>query len=188
MKKENETKVLTKECISTALLVLLEEKPYEKITISEITEKAGVSRMAYYRNYKDKDDILITCIRDAETSFLNDIMEKSLPFKQMITEAGKFFLQSAGVLHVTNDLPVSKKALGEITSNIFKFWSRFSVDMKKSYTVIFNTGAVVSVFNEWVERGARESAEEIADIICSNVSDEIIEEYNRLISLNGSAH
>ena len=128
--------MLTKECISTALLVLLEEKPYEKITISEITEKAGVSRMAYYRNYKDKDDILITCVRDAETSFLNDIMEKSLPFKQMITEAGKFFLQSAGVLHVTNDLPVSKKVLGEITSNIFdndscRFNSNFATIMNR---------------------------------------------------------
>ena len=39
---------MTKECIFTALLILMEKKPYEEITITDIAKKAGVSRMSYY--------------------------------------------------------------------------------------------------------------------------------------------
>ncbi|MBR6940531.1 MAG: TetR/AcrR family transcriptional regulator, partial [Clostridia bacterium] len=51
----SESNNLTRECITTALLIIIREKDYDEITITDITEKAGVSRMAYYRNYKSKD-------------------------------------------------------------------------------------------------------------------------------------
>ena len=36
----------------------MKKAPYEKITISQIAERAGVPRMTYYRNYKTKEDVL----------------------------------------------------------------------------------------------------------------------------------
>ncbi len=45
--------------IAMALLDLLNVKPFEKISISEITEKASVSRVSYYRHYSSREDILI---------------------------------------------------------------------------------------------------------------------------------
>jgi len=47
------------DCIYEALLQLMRDRPYRQITISDITRRAGVSRMAYYRNYAEKDDILL---------------------------------------------------------------------------------------------------------------------------------
>lgn len=44
--------------IYTALLQLMQTHPYQEIRIKDIVERAGVSRMAYYRNYETKDDIL----------------------------------------------------------------------------------------------------------------------------------
>ena len=66
MEKMNEVNLLTKECIVTALLRLMDTKNYSDISITEITNLAGVSRMAYYRNYKNKDEILINCLLDKE--------------------------------------------------------------------------------------------------------------------------
>lgn len=57
--KDNDIHQLAVDCIYQALVQLMETKPYEDITITDITKKAGVSRMAYYRNYREKDDILI---------------------------------------------------------------------------------------------------------------------------------
>ena len=37
---------------------LLEKKDLKKITISELVERAGVSRAAFYRNYSSKEEIL----------------------------------------------------------------------------------------------------------------------------------
>lgn len=44
--------------ISQALLLLMHEKPYAEITISEITHKAGVNRSTYYRHFDTKESIV----------------------------------------------------------------------------------------------------------------------------------
>ena len=38
----------------------MEKEDYEKITVIDITKRAGVSRMSYYRIYQSKDDIIET--------------------------------------------------------------------------------------------------------------------------------
>lgn len=48
----------TKECIYTALILLMEQHSYDKITVTDITKKAGVSRMSFYRHFDSKDDVI----------------------------------------------------------------------------------------------------------------------------------
>jgi AcrR family transcriptional regulator len=43
--------------IFDAFMLLLDEKPYGKISISDISTKAGIARQTFYRNYNNKDDI-----------------------------------------------------------------------------------------------------------------------------------
>ena len=57
MKKKNQSNQLARECIVTALIQLTEQKPFSAITVSELTQRAGVSRMTYYRNYTSKEDV-----------------------------------------------------------------------------------------------------------------------------------
>ncbi|MFH0401292.1 TetR/AcrR family transcriptional regulator [Streptococcus sp. A23] len=53
-----EANQLTKESLETAMLFLLEKKELKHISVSELVRKAGVSRNAFYRNYKSKEEIL----------------------------------------------------------------------------------------------------------------------------------
>lgn len=48
----------SKHWMEDALLQLMEQKNYSKITVKDITEKAGVSRLTFYRNFESKEDIL----------------------------------------------------------------------------------------------------------------------------------
>lgn len=57
-KSNKEANQLTKESIETAMLFLLEKKDIKQISVSELVKKAGVSRNAFYRNYKSKEEIL----------------------------------------------------------------------------------------------------------------------------------
>ena len=41
-----------------ALLALLDKKPFEFITISEICEEAGVNRSTFYLHYENTSDLL----------------------------------------------------------------------------------------------------------------------------------
>jgi len=48
----------TKSWIFDAIMLLMDEKPYAKITVSDITEKAGIARQTFYYTYNDKDDVI----------------------------------------------------------------------------------------------------------------------------------
>ena len=66
----NKVKVLneiTKRSIIEAFLLLLQNQPYEKISISDIVKKAGVARVSYYRNFDSKESII--------TAYLNSIFK-----------------------------------------------------------------------------------------------------------------
>lgn len=49
----------SQEWMQTALFQLMEKKPYSMISVTEITERAGLARQTFYRNYQDKDEILL---------------------------------------------------------------------------------------------------------------------------------
>lgn len=59
MKKESTHTKLLKTYIDEALILLLGKKGFAEITIKEITEKAGVNRSTYYRNFNSKEDIVM---------------------------------------------------------------------------------------------------------------------------------
>ena len=46
------------EYIINALFNLMKKKNFENISITEITNKAGVSRNSFYRNFNSKEDIV----------------------------------------------------------------------------------------------------------------------------------
>ena len=59
MNMNNEQKnTYVKKQILTALLELLKEKPLSDISVSELTSKAEIGRVSFYRNYQNKEDIL----------------------------------------------------------------------------------------------------------------------------------
>ena len=53
-----ESNRITKECLQIALMKLMAKKDFDKISITEITTLAGVSRTAFYRNYESKEAII----------------------------------------------------------------------------------------------------------------------------------
>ena len=58
MKRKNVTSDMMRGYMADALLMLMAKKDYANITISEITQKAGVNRSTFYRNFISKDDII----------------------------------------------------------------------------------------------------------------------------------
>src|ERR1700730_12837635 len=55
------TRVLLRE----ALIALIEEQGFDSLTVSELTERAMVSRAAFYRNYQDKYDLVEQIFEEA---------------------------------------------------------------------------------------------------------------------------
>ena len=70
----------TREKIVNALLTLIKEKPLSTITITELTQLAGVSRMAFYRNFSTKEEVF--------SSHLKDILQKYQELQDIIAILG----------------------------------------------------------------------------------------------------
>lgn len=55
---KNKQNIFVRECIWAAIFALIKEKDFEKVTITEIIARAGVSRMGFYRNYDCKESVI----------------------------------------------------------------------------------------------------------------------------------
>lgn len=58
MDKKNEANALVIECITTALLEMMRKQSFDSITITDLTKRAGVGRVSFYRNFTSKKEIL----------------------------------------------------------------------------------------------------------------------------------
>ena len=54
----NKTALTSQSAIADALLNLMEEKPYTRISVSEICKTAGVSRQTFYTLFASKDNVI----------------------------------------------------------------------------------------------------------------------------------
>lgn len=165
---------LIKECIFVALMILMEEKCFYEITITEIAKKAGVSRMSYYRNYSSKEDIII--------SYLDRMFENYL---KIISDYGKddyyhrkyWFL----ICFKENERLVRNLIHHELTYLVLERMNKLADRVckltinEKSYlpdmdlqNVRFATGGLFNVILNWINSGMTVREEEIASILCGN--------------------
>ena len=173
MERVNEANVLTKECIVTALLRLMETKSYQSISITDITNLAGVSRMAYYRNYKNKDEILIKHLTDQEKRLLIDIHgEKVDTFRDVILLVSNFFLENAKVIQAIYDAGLAHMLTEMLEERVYNYFPIASAAKSGRYAVHYYVGGILSVFKLWFDGGMKESVGEISEIIFNLINNE----------------
>jgi len=63
----------TQKLLREALIELIEERGFEALTIGEITERAMVSRAAFYRHYQDKYDLVEQIFEEAMSALLSEV-------------------------------------------------------------------------------------------------------------------
>jgi AcrR family transcriptional regulator len=61
-----------------ALLSLMEEKDYNRITVEEITERANLGRATFYLHYKDREDLLLEQFADLIDNLAQQIARLSV--------------------------------------------------------------------------------------------------------------
>src|SRR6266545_4128330 len=60
----------TQKLLREALIELIEERGFDALTIGELTERAMVSRAAFYRNYQDKYDLVEQIFEEAMSALI----------------------------------------------------------------------------------------------------------------------
>lgn len=169
-----------------ALLSLLERKPFEYITVSEICEKAGVNRSTFYLHYENTRDLLketIAYILDSFTSYfdvnaenitsrfancdlpeLNYINEKYLhPYLLFIKENRRVFFAVLSQPITFDSNIIFQRLFDNIFSPIL---DRFHYPRdEQNYVMMFYLNGITAIITEWLKDDCKKSIEEISIII-----------------------
>jgi AcrR family transcriptional regulator len=65
----------TQKLLRDALVELIDERGFEALTVGELTERAMVSRAAFYRTYRDKYDLVEQIFDEAMSALLSAVGE-----------------------------------------------------------------------------------------------------------------
>ena len=79
--KQNE---IVRQCLRDALVILMKQKKYDTISISELCRKAGVSRSGFYNNFSALADVF----KEIARTFIQEITEKMLRSKIITVSNG----------------------------------------------------------------------------------------------------
>ena len=168
LKRSNqESNAITRESLEISLLQLLDKKDLKKITISELVERAGVSRAAFYRNYESKEE-LIESIFQSTVSKITKSLE-GYNFKTDLYQIWVYLFKEAKKEARIISLAVDYNFEKLLTKAVYEFLEKRSKTQKNSqgpasYLNSFLSSAIVSVLAKWIKDGMKVPAEKMASL------------------------
>ena len=166
LKKYNqESNQITRESLEISLMQLLEKKELKKITISELVERAGVSRAAFYRNYSSKEQILEEIFKNTVQGITDKLEEFN--FKTEMCQIWLFLFKEAKKEARVISLAIDYNFEKLLTQAVFDFLEKRNRNAKKTTNTYMNSfwsSAVVSVLSKWIKDGMKVPAEKIASL------------------------
>ena len=155
-----ESNKLTRECLRIAMCKLMEQKSFDKITITDIAKRAGVSRAAFYRNYATKESLvedLCRCLIEELTAsvksecFRTNRKQWYEKFFRVVQENSVFFRA-----YLKANLRLSN---GTVTELIHP-----ASTMQEHYRNVAGEGAFISILTEWFVTGMKQTPEEMGAV------------------------
>jgi AcrR family transcriptional regulator len=162
----------TRDALGDALIALMQEKPFDTITVQEVLERAHVSRSTFYSHYSDKDDLLMS---DAEEFFEalsmalsahDDKSDRVFPVKEFFTHLANvqpFYkaLVKSGKFQENMELARGHFARG-IERRLSELPRAGSIPANELTAIAFtHAGALLSLLTWWLDRGMREPPEQM---------------------------
>lgn len=149
------------EYITNSLFELMKSKPYNEISITDITDNAKVHRASFYRNFTSKEDIIIKWISSTTDKFItnSNISYKNDSnmdyFTKLFTHLEKYKTE-ATLIYKANLFHLLKDEFDNKLINIHK--KEYS-----NYKSYFLAGGIFNVYYFWLINGCKESPNQVAE-------------------------
>jgi len=172
--------------LQKAFLDLLKEKPFDKISIKEITARANVSRTSYYRHYYTQLDLLNKII-DSFFDKLNAIQkhndvrsavdpESDRRFSALMYQTILCYYDSAEMLKTIIQSDMKHLLLKRIYEHIYPAsvtWLHSTFNFSDGYAqsvtfvgfISFYSSGYVKLMCDWISGGCRNTPEQMLDLL-----------------------
>lgn len=180
----------TKQLIQTSFIHILEEKPFDSITVGDITKTAQINRGTFYLHYQDKFDLLDRIEQQLFEDLGNHIDELQSRYSATHTfEKGQEQLAATLFSSIKMHAPLLKIFLSDHGRTGFhlRFRDAFSekvrVNLEKNesfhasnlnvpmdYFLSFITSAFLGLIEQWVQNGLEKTPQEMTALYIDIIS------------------
>jgi AcrR family transcriptional regulator len=164
----------TREWTFEALYKILETKEYDKINISEIINKAGISRATFYRNFKNKDDIVKLKVKMFfETFFLEtynrykkiDHLDETYLINSFFNSIGEHEKLISTVIKTNLEYLMENGILAIINMQKDRFYNLVKQNEgTDKYTIEIVASSAWTLVSKWIKTGKKENVPELVEI------------------------
>lgn len=174
--RENPIARRSKKTIVDAMMHLLRDKSYDKITIKEIMEKADMARRTFYGNFSSKDEIIQYYFGNLFNSLEERLrLDGKMSPKKMTEALFELVLEDKENMMIAKRQGLLKMALIEKYSGEFvKFFNRIESvrgnQMAIKYAAGFYLGGLWKVMDQWLGEGAKVAPVKMAEMFQNMIS------------------
>lgn len=160
MARGNKTTEFLKECLSDALIQLMREKDFEKISIKEIADTAGVGRATWFRNYTSKNEALTFKLVQVWNRWAD---EHAIAVRDRfdLANAKNFFQFNYEIKHILEIVYTSNMQSAIYDAFYQVMMPQYGANAKECYQARFYSYGLFGLLDEWIKRGFKESVEEM---------------------------
>lgn len=160
---------IVKESIYLALMELMKDNDYESITITQITKKAGVSRMAYYRHYTSKDEIFDDYLEDLFIRYQANVLEHRNNLFHATKAFFSFFRMHKVLLVNLNKANLTLRLLDRFDTYIKLLLKELDIIQDKSlkiepHKIDFITGGMFNLLMTFLKNDMKDSDTDLGKI------------------------
>lgn len=149
--------------IEEALIILMKEKEFSNISISEIAMRADVARRTFYRLYRKKEDVLYQYLERLGQEYRKRCTAiNKYDFSRIALEYFTFWYSYKSILLLFHQRGMDKflyDALGNISRDVIQRRMNGRKEEKKEYFVDYTAGGFLMLLRRWVEEGMEEVPE-----------------------------
>ena len=163
MNIERKNNKIVNESITLALIQLMAKKEFHEISITELTKRAGVGRVTFYRNFEDKTDVLRKYLNDIQYEFMlsRETNRHNSDFTEYITDLFTHlynYKELAELLLKANMFYLVKEQFDYV-------FHKLKTTSEEETALFFLSGGLYNAFYYWAVNNFTNSPKEIAEDI-----------------------
>lgn len=157
--------------IIEAFRKLVMVKDFEKLSVAEISQEAGISRKTFYQYFKDKNDIVEHIVYENIMQPMNHMRTLSTAFEfpsltimswlyKQFYEDRSFYLKISSFTGQNSFYELMLGHTSEIVAD--KFSSLKLSETEKEYSIFFYASSHLTVLTKWIREGMKIPPSEMA--------------------------
>lgn len=154
----------TRDTLGDALVNLMQEKTFDKITVQDLLDRAGVGRLTFYVHYRDKNDLFISDVEDF-LEHCSSALEQQPANSRRLLPVREFFSHVRDVREFYRALEISEK-ISDVQTLARGFFARSTEHRLRVAGIEIDpglrwakahalAGSFFSLFEWWVDKGMK---------------------------------